>query len=174
MPVPSIHHVGYVVADLHEGAGRFAQATGAGPFFAIEHMAFDEVTFRGDPAVYDHSSAFARWGDILVELTQVHDAQPPGLADALAKPGAGLGHVAWLADSLEREIDRLGRLGLVPFHTGRTGPVSAVWFDAGTLLGHPVEVLERSEPLLAFYGLVRAASEDWDGHEVLRPAPVPR
>ena len=46
----------------------------------MEHIAFDEVTFEGAPAVYDHSSAFGAWGPILVEVTQVHDAQPAGLA----------------------------------------------------------------------------------------------
>ena len=52
----------------------------AGPFFAMEHIVFDEVTYRGEPAVYDHSSAFGQWGPMLVELTQVHDAQPTGPA----------------------------------------------------------------------------------------------
>jgi len=29
---------------------------GAGPFYLPEHMDFEEVTFRGEPAVFDHSS----------------------------------------------------------------------------------------------------------------------
>jgi hypothetical protein len=169
-----LHHVGYVVEDLAEGVQRFSAATGAGPFFAIEHMAFDEVTYRGEPAVYDHSSAFGRWGDILVELTQVHDAQPDGLRETLVAPGAGVGHVAWLASSLEDETARLAARGIAAFHAGRTGPVSAVWFDGGPLLGHPIEVLELADPLLAFYALVRSAAETWDGRDVLRPAPAPQ
>lgn len=174
MPVAALHHVGYVVADLTEGVRRFSATTGAGPFFAIEHVVFDEVAYRGDPAVYDHSSAFGRWGEVIVELTQVHDAQPQGLRDTLVAPGAGLSHVAWLVPSLEEETERLAALGVRPFHTGRTGPVSAVWFDGRPLLGHPIEVLQRSDPLLGFYAFVRAASEDWDGRDVLRPAPAPR
>ena len=168
-----LHHVGYVVDDLTEGVGRFAAATGAGPFFAIEHIAFDEVTFRGEPARYDHSSAFGAWGPILVELTEVHDAQPEGLRAALVAPGAGVGHVAWLADSLDAETDRLRAHGVEPFHTGRTGPVRAVWFDGAGLVGHPIEVLERAPALVHFYDLVRAAADGWDGSEPLRPAPAP-
>ncbi len=169
----ALHHVGYVVDDLPEGVQRFAAATGAGPFLAIEHIAFDEVTFHGEPARYDHSSAFGAWGPILVELTEVHDAQPDGLRAALVAPGAGVGHVAWLADSLDAETERLRAHGLAPFHTGRTGPVRAVWFDGAGLVGHPIEVLQRAPDLLRFYDLVRAAADGWDGSEPLRPAPAP-
>jgi catechol 2,3-dioxygenase-like lactoylglutathione lyase family enzyme len=170
--VPVIHHVGYAVDDLRTGVERFARDFGAGPFFAMEHIAFDEVTFDGAPAVYDHSSAFGAWGPILVELTQVHDAQPPGLAAALTPPGGGIGHVAWLADDLETETARLRAAGMRRFHTGRTGPVSAAWF-LGPPFGHPIEVLQRSEPLLGFYAMLREAAEDWDGGRPFRHAPAP-
>jgi len=163
-----IHHVGYVVDDLRDGVERFAASFGAGPFFGMEHLEFDEVTYLGEPALYDHSSAFGAWGELLVELSQVHDAQPAGLRAALLAPGAGVGHVAWLADSLDDEVQRLTAAGLTPFHTGRTGPASAVWLHGGPLLGHPVEVLQRRDELLGFYAMVRAAGARWDGSEPLR------
>ena len=165
--IPPIHHIGYVVDDLRSGAERFAATLGAGPFFGLEHIEFEEVTFQGEPAVYDHSSAFGQWGPIIVELTQVHDAQPAGLRESLVAPGAGLGHVAWLADSLEDEVARLRTIGLTPFHTGRTGPASAVWLHGGSL-GHPLEVLQRREELEGFYAMIREASVGWDGADPLR------
>ena len=169
----TVHHIGYVVDDLPAAAAHFAERFGAGPFYAFEHIVFDEVTYRGEPALYDHSSAFGWWGPMMVELTQVHDARPAGLVEALVKPGNGIGHVGWLADSLEDEIARLEAAGLVPFHTGRIGPVSAVWFDGGPLLGHPIEVLQRRDELLGFYTMVRRASDDWDGHDPYRPMTDP-
>ena len=167
MPEP-FHHLGYVVADLHRDVPRFAAATGAGPFYAMEHIQFEEVTYAGEPAAYDHSSAFGQWGPVIVELTEVHDVQPAGLRDALASPGAGVGHVAWLADSLEDETARLEQGGYRAFHTGRTGPVSAAWFHGGPLLGHPIEVLQRRDELLRFYAMVREAAAGWDGLDPLR------
>ena len=155
---PAIHHVGYVVEELRTDVERFAAATGAGPFYAMEHIHSTRSPTRARPAVYDHSSAFGAWGPLLVELTQVHDAQPAGLRDALTTPGAGVGHVAWLADDLEAETARLTAAGLRPFHTGRAGPASAVWFDGDPAFGHPVEVLARREEILRFYEMVRAAS----------------
>jgi hypothetical protein len=172
-PAPPIHHIGYVVLDLRTGVERFSNATGAGPFFAIEHIAFDAVTYLGEAAVYDHSSAFGAWGPLLVELTQVHDAHPAGLAQMLVSPAAGVGHVAWLADSLPDETERLRGLGLEPFHTGATGPVSAVWFDGRPLLGHPIEVLQRVPEIEGFYAMVRSAAAGWDGERPFRLAPVP-
>jgi len=169
--MPVIHHVGYVVEDVRAGVERFARDFGAGPFFAMEHIAFDQVTYEGAPAVYDHSSAFGQWGPIIVEITQVHDAQPEGLRGALTKPGAGIGHVAWLADDLETETVRLQAAGLRKFHTGRVGPVAAVWFDGGEVFGHPIEVLERCDELLGFYEMVGDAAEGWDGTEPLRLMP---
>ncbi len=165
--VAPIHHIGYVVEDLQQGVERFA-AFGAGPFFAMEHLVFDEVTYRDEPALYDHSSAFGRWGPILLELTVVHDARPAGLRDALVAPGGGVGHVAWLAESLDDEVRRLEAAGLHAFHTGRTGPASAVWFDGGALFGHPIEVLQEREEILGFYAMVRAAAEGWDSADALR------
>ena len=166
--LPPIHHLGYVVEDLHRDVPRFAAATGAGPFFAMEHIPFDEVTYRGEPAVYDHSSAFGAWGPLIVELTQVHEARPAGLRDSLVAPGAGVGHVAWLAESLDDEVARLESAGLTPFHAGRTGPASAVWLDGGEVFGHPVEVLQRRDELLGFYAMVREAAVGWGGSDPLR------
>jgi catechol 2,3-dioxygenase-like lactoylglutathione lyase family enzyme len=166
--VPLIHHVGYVVDDLRSGVERFAALTGAGPFWAMEHIEFDEVSFDGGPAIYDHSSAFGAWGSILVELSQVHEAEPAGLREAFTAPGTGVGHVAWLADDLAAETDRLRQAGLRPFHTGRAGPASAVWFDGGAAFGHPVEVLQRREEILRFYAMVRRGAENWDRSDPLR------
>jgi hypothetical protein len=166
--LPPIHHLGYVVEDLHRDVPRFAAATGAGPFYAMEHIPFDEVTYRGEPAVYDHSSAFGAWGPLIVELTQVHAAEPAGLRDSFVAPRGGVGHVAWLADSLEDEVARLRNAGITPFHAGRTGPASAVWLDGGELFGHPIEVLWRRDELLRFYAMVREAAVAWDGSEPLR------
>jgi hypothetical protein len=166
MPSP-IHHVGYVVEDLEAAAHEAARALGAGPFFLIDHITFAEVTYLDEPAAYDHSAAFGRWGDILMELNQVFSAEPPELHAALGTPG--LGHVGWLADDLVEERARLEGLGMRCFHTGRTGPAHAAWFDGSPLLGHHVEVLQRADPLAGFHGMVRDAGQDWDGRDPFRP-----
>jgi catechol 2,3-dioxygenase-like lactoylglutathione lyase family enzyme len=168
-----VHHLGYFVADIPEAVAWAVATLGAGPFFLIERLPFDEVTFDGQPAAYDHSSAFGQWGPVKLELTRIHSAAPAGLHAAFAGPTPRLGHVAWLADDLDAETTRLEETGAHLFHSGRSGPVRAHWFDARATLGHHIEVLEASPELLGFYELIRACAETWDGTQPLRPAPGP-
>jgi catechol 2,3-dioxygenase-like lactoylglutathione lyase family enzyme len=162
-----VHHIGYVVEDLQAAIPQAIATLGTGPFFLIEHMTFDETTYRGGPAEYDHSSGFAALpGGLLVELTQVHGAEPPELRAALG--GArGIGHVGYVVDDQAAEVARLEAQGLRTFHTGKTGPASAVWLESGWL-GHHVEVLQSAPPLIEFYNSIRAAADGWDGSDPIR------
>jgi catechol 2,3-dioxygenase-like lactoylglutathione lyase family enzyme len=172
--VRPLHHLGYVVEDLPRAAQRFARDTGAGPFLMIEHVALEGTTYDGASAHYDHSTAFGQWGPVIVEISQIHDAQPEGLRAFLgtARPPA-IGHVAWLVDDLEAESARLQDAGLPLRHTGHSGPVSAHWHDGASVLGHPIEVLRRCPEILGFYTAIGDASRNWDGSRPLRPAPSP-
>lgn len=158
-----IHHIGYVVeGDLRASLPGFMKRLETGPFFLIEHLAFDETTYRGGSAEYDHSSAFAATpSGLLVEVSQVHSASPPELEALLGRPG--FGHVGIVADDLLAEVARLEQAGLTAFHTGKTGPAHAVWLDGRDTLGHHVEVLQAAPPLLGFYETIRAARAEWDG-----------
>jgi len=166
------HHVGYVVDDIPAAVDWAVSALGAGPFFVIEHMTFDSVTFNGEPASYDHSSAFGQWGSLKLELTVVHGAEPAGLAEALGGRVGRVGHVAWLASDLDAESARLSAAGVPAFHEGRAGPVRAVWHDARATLGHHIEVLQDCPEIQGFYALMRVSADGWDGSDPLRPAPV--
>ena len=117
-------------------------------------------------AVYDHSSGVGAWGPILVELTQVHGAEPAGLGAALTAPAAGVGHVAWLADDLEAETERLiASAACVRSTPAGPAPCRRCGSTAAASFGHPVEVLKRGPEVLGFYEHVRAAARDWDGAE---------
>jgi hypothetical protein len=79
LPRP-IHHIGFHVPDLRAAVDTWVTVYGAGPFYLLEHVAFDECTSGGTPAVFDHSAAFGQWGAVPVELQQVHDLRPAELA----------------------------------------------------------------------------------------------
>jgi catechol 2,3-dioxygenase-like lactoylglutathione lyase family enzyme len=169
--VRPFHHIGYVVPDLEDTVERFARTVGAGPFLAIGHVPLPGATWRGEPAVYDHSTAFGQWGETLVEISQIHEAVPAELGAFMGADDAPrVGHAAWLVDDIDAETVALGELGLELVHTGSAGPVQAHWFDGGPLFGHPIEVLRRCPEILGLYAAVREASVGWDGTEPLRPA----
>src|SRR5579863_5299599 len=158
LPLPPIGHVGYVVDDIAQGVDWAVRTLGAGPFFVIEHLPFDVCTFNGQPAQYDHSSAFGQWGDIKVELTVVHSADPPQLAETIGGRGPRVGHVGMLVDDLDAESAALEAAGLPVFHTGSAGPVSARWHNGQAQLGHHVELLRRGPEIEGFYELIRSSS----------------
>jgi Glyoxalase/Bleomycin resistance protein/Dioxygenase superfamily len=169
MPDLPFHHIGYVVDDLEAAVADAVARFGAGPFYVAEHMEFDEVTFRGEPAVFDHSSAFGQWGPVRIELTVIHETDPPELLATMAPGGAGrVGHVGILVDSLEQASAQLEASGVPVYHTGRTGPVSAIWHDAHATLGHSVELLQRNEFLTGLYERIALSAENWDGSEPMR------
>jgi hypothetical protein len=168
------HHLGYVVDDLQDAARRVSTTTGAGPFLAIEHVPLAAATYRGEPCRYDHSTAFAQWGSIIIEISQIHAAEPPGLRDFLdAGRHPAIGHVAWLVDDLDVESARLTADGMPVIHSGSSGPVRANWHDGGPAFGHPIEVHRSGPELLGFYERIAGEARNWDGGRPLRPAPAP-
>lgn len=167
-PLP-FHHIGYVVDDLDAAVADAVARFGAGPFYVAEHMEFEEVTFRGQPAVFDHSSAFGQWGPIRVELTVIHATDPPELGATMAPNGPGhVGHVGILVDSLEEASARLEATCGPAYHSGRTGPVAAIWHDGRATLGHSIELLQRNEFLTGLYERLAASAEGWDGSDPVR------
>ncbi len=167
-----ITHIGYVVDDIVPAVDWAVQTFGAGPFFSVPHMKFDTCTFNGEPATYDHSSAFGQSGEILIELTVVHGATPPDLAEVMRGGQAPrVGHVGMLSDDLETDSRLLEAAGLPVFHSGSSGPIRAHWHDGRKQLGHHVEILLRTPEIEGIYAMVRGASQDWDGEDALRPGP---
>jgi hypothetical protein len=155
--------IAYAVPDAAAAAAEWHQRVGAGPFLIKSHL---PVPPR-DGIVFDHSSAFGRWGGVMLELIQVHAVEPPAAAQALMT--LGFHHVTWFADSLQAESGRLSALGWPAVLTATTaGGVTFRFHDARRDLGHLVEIYERSPGVVSHYAMVEAAAHDWDGRDPLR------
>ena len=149
--VRSLHHVGYWVDDLDAALKQWGDDLGVGPFQVIGHMTFEEFVLFVDgeqdrDVVFDHSSAFAAWGPVVVELSQVH-AIDDRLAAAYRVYGVVPGtvsHVSWVVPDVAAESERLTRLGCRLINTARSGPVSVAWHDGGPLFPHPIEVHQHN------------------------------
>ncbi len=161
--------VAYLVDDVVEAAGRAAAEHGAGPFTVLRHIELATVSHRGTPGTFDHSSAYGQWGGVMVELVQVHAAEPAGLHAAVAGRGPGLHHVATFVPDVAAEIERLEALGYPCVLDASTGGGTRFAFlDATARLGHLLEVYEPSEQLLGFYAHVARLAEGWDGTDPVR------
>ena len=168
-----IHHVGYVVEDLQRGrpsASRATSAPGRSSVDGAHRLRRGDAT-RARPRSTTTRRRSAPWGPILVEVTAgPRRAAAPGWRAALTPPGGGIGHVG-LARRRPRGGDARGSEAAgpasrsTPAGPGRCRPPGST---GGDLFGHPVEVLQRSAPLLGFYSMLREAADEWDGNDPFR------
>ena len=151
-PMSGIAQVAYGVTDPPTAASRWEERHGAGPFIVNPHIELTDVVHRGEVGSLDHSSAYGRWGNVMVELIEVHDAEPAGLLDLVTTGAGGLHHAAVFADDLDvaaAVCEGLGHPEVVRASTSHG--VRFAWFDARRDLGHLVEVYERHPLLTGFY-----------------------
>ena len=143
--------IAYCVADLARSVAEW-EARGAGPFIVREHIAVDEAIVFGEPAAFDHSSAYGWWGELMVELVHVH--APESLRTT------GLHHLAFFVDSFAEASAELTAAGMPQVLRARAGATDFAFHDARPQLGHFIEIYEGSEPLRSFYTHVRTLSTD--------------
>lgn len=142
--------IAYAVADIREAADAW-QRRGIGPFHFREHIGVANSRVRGEAAPFDHSSAFAQWGDVMVELICEHVASPlPAIG-----PAAAVHHVAFFVDDFAAASAALTTAGFVEVLYAEAGSTPFAFHDATSEFGHLIEIYEATAPLTAFYDLVR-------------------
>lgn len=169
-----ISHLSYAVGDLPRAVDLWATTFGAGPFFVLEHVQFDELEHDGSPAFFDHSAAFGQWGSVAVELQQVFEARPDWLAQRVALAPPQLNHVAYISPDVEADSARLEQLGMPRFMFARLGAVEVTFHDASASLGHAIEIHRESDHIHDFFAAVASAAAGWDGEDRFRLGPPPR
>jgi catechol 2,3-dioxygenase-like lactoylglutathione lyase family enzyme len=154
--------VAYAVRDVEAAAARFAESTGAGPFFLNRHIAVTSTRVHGSPAPFDHSSAYGQWGDVMVELVEEHT--PP-----IVEPGSGVHHMAFFVDDTAAAVATCVAHGWPEALWADTSSgLSFAFCDAQADLGHLVELYEPRQRLLGFYAMIADAARGWDGSRPVR------
>ena len=168
-----VHHYGYVVDSLEATAQAMVERLGAGPFFVIEHVPLDDVQSGGQPATFDHSSAFGQCGGFAVELMHIHRCEPAAVEHGFSVGAPVLHHLAWARPSLETSSRELESKGIPAWLSASLGDIRFTYQDATATLGHHVEVHQDGPALQGFFEMISSASADWDGKtDPVRPAPM--
>ena len=155
----------YAVADVREAAAGWAPV-GAGPFFVIDHIELRSARIHGQPATFDHSSAYGWWGEVMFELICQHD---DGSGVAPIGGATGLHHVAHFVDDLDAVASGLAADGHAEVLRAETvGGTGFAFHDGGAARGHLIEIYEQTPTLRGFYDMVRNASVGWDGSDPVR------
>jgi hypothetical protein len=168
-----IHHLAYVVEDLESTVERLAAELGAGPFFVVRDVPFEQVTSRGEAATFRHDSAFGQCGALPIEVIQLTRVEPERVREAFSQPPPQLHHIAYVVapERLAGAREELERRGLPAFLHATLGDLDLTFHDATRATGHHVELHADSQGLRDFFAMVHAAGVDWDGGDPLRTQP---
>ena len=155
--------IAYAVDDV-EGAIASWVAHGIGPFFVREHIEVANARIHGRAAAFDHSSAFAQWGDVMIELIHQHDA-----GDTTVVATSGIHHVAHFVEDFATATTTLAAAGYLEVLYAETSTgMPFAFHDAVAERGHLIEIYERTPSLARFYDMVRHSASDWDGTNPIR------
>jgi catechol 2,3-dioxygenase-like lactoylglutathione lyase family enzyme len=170
LPRRPISHVSYAVANLERAVDWWSSTLGAGPFFLVPHVAFDELTHHGEPCVWDHSAAFGQWGTMAIELQELHACDPPALTELLVPAAVPVfNHVAYLSPTPEADSAELAAAGHALFLHGKTGALEIRFHDTRATLGQPIEIHRDGPGIRHAFGRIAEAAQGWDGGDALRP-----
>lgn len=152
---------GYVVADI-DAAIQHWVARGIGPFFIESHIrpkgSYDDTEIQPDL-----SAAFAYSGDQQIEVIQQHDDGPTIYRDYLAQnPNGGLHHLAVWVDSIAETVAMLEAEDRGYRVRQRYGDGHA-YLDTTAAPGVMIQLMARSDHLVALMDTIKEASVGWDG-----------
>jgi hypothetical protein len=155
--------IAYAVDDVTAAARRWSDR-GVGPFFVIEHIDVHNARVNGAPSTFDHSSAYAQWGSVMVELICQHDSGGERIVEA-----SGIHHVAFFVDDFATAAAELAAAGSSEVLYAETAAgMPFAFHDARAERGHFIEIYERTDRLGWFYDMVRDAAVGWDGSDTIR------
>ena len=154
----------YAVDDVTEAARRWTASTGIGPFFVRNHIEVSNARVNGLASTFDHSSAYAQWGTLMVELICQHDDGAERIVGS-----SGIHHVAFFVEDFASAAAEFVAAGLPETLYAETGTgMSFALHDGRAEHGHLIEIYERTAPLGRFYDMVRDAASGWNGADPIR------
>lgn len=169
-----IMQLAFVPTDFQAAINYWTREMGVGPFFLWEHIAVDELRYRGDLVSLDFSVALAQWGDVQIELIRQDNDAPSIHRDWNSN---ALHHIQLAVDDYDAAVaacqaagfgvamEGLGLLGAKDLRfaycdLGGFGPAGFVEF-AYRPPGASA-ALERMNRM-------KAVARDWDGSDPVRP-----
>ena len=165
----TVMQIAYVPADFDAALAFWTKTMGVGPFFALDHVKLEEVTYRGAPADVDFSMVIGYWGDIQIELIRQHN-DAPSIYKAWRDEGReGVHHVCILVDDMALAREACAQAGAVVVQQGKVaGGGEVIYVDTGGGPGTMVEILKTGAGGREFFGMMRDAARGWDGTDPVR------
>ena len=164
-----IIQMAYVPANFEGALNYWTQTIGAGPFFAINHVRLEGLTYRGQPSEVDFSMRLGYWGDMQIELIHQHNDAPSIFKAWCDEAHDGLHHVCVLVEDMAsaRTVCADADIGVAQ-EARVPGGGEVLYVDT---MGGPasfVEILKPSPGTREFFKMMRDAHRNWDGKDPVR------
>ena len=167
-----IRQLGIVVDDIEQGMKHWSDVMGVGPWFHNPQVPIVDYTYDGQSYEPHNSVALANSGDMQVELIQTRNDVPSMYRDYMQKGLRGLQHVAFWTKDFDADLAMMKERGFTVKMSGCVGENGRfVYFAEEHHPGTCIELSEVMGPKGRLFGLIRAASVDWDGTDPIRPFP---
>lgn len=159
-----ISQLGYVTDDIETSAQFWTDTSGIGPWTRMRGVTLS-ATMDGEPSEIMIDVALAYKGDVQIELIKpLNNAPSPYTANK--KAGLwGLHHVQFTTHDMDGALARAKAAGLsVACTIEQGGGIYHYLRGPGTWF----ELMQPTEGLLGLFKMIKDASIDWDGQELIR------
>ena len=162
-----VMQLAFVPDDFDAAIKHWTETMGVGPFYLVENIHLDGMKYKGEPTDAVFTLALAYWGDIQIELIKPENDAPSIYSGEYAAT-EGLHHVCMLVDDIAEARRVCARQGAEVVIEGKFGTSEVIYVDPGKGTGHLVEILQQATDGPDLFGIIKAASVDWDGGEPVR------
>jgi catechol 2,3-dioxygenase-like lactoylglutathione lyase family enzyme len=143
--LPPVEQIGIVVRDADLAAKFFTSVFGWGPF-KISEVEMKGFTYGGRTGNCRLKMAFARSGDVEIELIEVLEGETPH-TESLRRSGEGLHHLRFRVDDFDAMTAALAKEGVEPLWSQKFPGIAAfAYMKTDRTSGLMVELFEMKEP----------------------------
>lgn len=165
--IGEVMQLAFVPSDFDAALKHWTEVMGVGPFFLIENIHLDGMKYRGKPTDAVFTLALAYWGDMQIELIRPENDSPSIYSGEYAATD-GLHHVCILVDDIAEARRICARQNAEVVIEGKFGASEVIYVDPGQGTGHLVEILQQDKAGPDLFGMIKAASVNWDGSQPVR------
>jgi methylmalonyl-CoA/ethylmalonyl-CoA epimerase len=163
-----IMQLAFVPRDFDSALGFWTKTMGVGPFFLREHVALDDLRYRGEPTDPDFDVAIAYWGEIQVELIRQHNDAPSIYRGSPEAEREGLHHVCLVVDDLDHARAVCREAGAAVIQEGRLPGGAVIYVDPGDGSPTLVEIIQLPPAGVQGFAYMREQARNWDGADPVR------
>ncbi|WP_374764113.1 VOC family protein [Yunchengibacter salinarum] len=169
-PLGAIMQEAHIVPDIHAAMTDWSKTLNIGPWIYFESFPLADCTYRGQPADLDISLGLAFSGSMCFELIQQRNDAPSVYEDVRRDRGYGFHHWAVSTTDFDASVRFYRDQGFEQALYGVAGVgARAAYMDTRRANGGMIELIELTDPVESLFHMVRQASMNWDGKNIIRP-----